>query len=247
MGEQLQPLVVDGPRPAVVWVSTLPAEWVRPSERLVLYVLALDAYNGTSRPSGDAIASWTGLQRRRVYDILTILATPNDVRPALIERVDREGRPLGEKRYGGRARTGYRLMADRTQNPTLLAVNDDDHHAPGTVGGNCTDSSAAIDPEPSNEAVDNSPLLSGIVHRSGNDAPVDKPPELSPLLSPLLSGKSAHSLPFPPGVKNPQTVQTVIHKPPRRRATRAETQRDLANEQTRQLAALKSAIAQGNP
>ena len=25
MGEQLQPLVVDGPRPVVVWVSTLPA------------------------------------------------------------------------------------------------------------------------------------------------------------------------------------------------------------------------------
>ncbi len=106
-------LVVDGPRPAVEWVASLPTEWTTTRERLVLFALACDAYDSVSAPGGAALSAWSGLINGRLYEVLGKLATANDVRPALIQRVDRHGMPIPEgKRYGGRTRTGYRLLVE---------------------------------------------------------------------------------------------------------------------------------------
>lgn len=258
MSDEAAPIVVDDARPAVSWVSTLPAGWVTPSERLVLYVLACDAYDDISRPSGEAIASWTGLQRRRVYEILSILSAPNDVRPALIERVDREGRPLGDKRYGGRARTGYRLMANVVRNRFKIAEERDllrtkdaarkatkdarrqvvkDAHNPATVGENCTDTAT----NDAGQHVENPPQLSGKTAQKGKDpratTPVENTPQLSEKLSQQLSGKSAHSLPYPPGERSLPT------SPRQSTGQRRRGRNPIADEQTRQLAALRGLIA----
>jgi hypothetical protein len=104
-------LVVDGPRPAVAWVSSLPASWASPGERLVLYALANDAYDTVSAPGGANLVQWTGLLRSTVYDALKSLCKATPKRPALLERLDRNGQPLDGKQYG-RERTRYRLRVE---------------------------------------------------------------------------------------------------------------------------------------
>ena len=113
-------LEVDGARPAVAWVSSLPASWTSPRERLVLYVLACDAYADVATPGGSALAAWCGLINGRLYEVLGALTKPTPDRPALLERVGRDGQPIPEgKRYGGRARTGYRFRIEEYPRPTV--------------------------------------------------------------------------------------------------------------------------------
>lgn len=122
------PLEVDGARPAVAWVASLPAAWTNPRERLVLLVLACDAFADVSAPGGAALASWCGLINGRLYEALGSLMKQTATRPALLERVGRDGQPIPEgKRYGGRARTGYRLRTEI--HPVELS------RAGGRVGG----------------------------------------------------------------------------------------------------------------
>lgn len=108
-------LIVDGPRPAVSWVASLPASWTTERERLVLLLLACDAFDDVSRPGGAALAAWAGILNGRLYETLGALERPNGERPALLTRVDVKGRTIPPgKRYGGRGvRTGYQLHTDR--------------------------------------------------------------------------------------------------------------------------------------
>ncbi len=111
-GGQAEPLAVDGPRLAVAWVSSLPGEWTpTPSHRLVLLALACDSFDGyVSRPGIDHLAGWCGLGVRGVHYVLRALSEPvPEVRPALLDRVDKHGRPLEPGQNTGRARTGYRF------------------------------------------------------------------------------------------------------------------------------------------
>lgn len=96
-------IVVDGDRPAVEWVTTLPRGWrVTPAERLVLMCLACDAYKWESAPGYDLIADWTGMQRTSCIEVLARLCEKTAHRPALIERIS----------VGGRRRTVWRLLGD---------------------------------------------------------------------------------------------------------------------------------------
>lgn len=118
---------VDGPRPAVSWVSSLPHKWTTPAERLVLLILAADAYQSTpGRPANTSGISLSDLSRAagiwkdQLLKILASLRTDNEHRPALltawVERDTAEGRqcqPLAgdERNRGGRGvRTLYQLM-----------------------------------------------------------------------------------------------------------------------------------------
>jgi hypothetical protein len=102
---------VDGPRPAVEWVTSLPREWrVNDAERLLLMVLACDAFDVESAPGYENLAAWTGLQRSSVVGLVARLCLPSEWRPALIER--------SETTRGGR-RTAYRLLIhNRSTGPT---------------------------------------------------------------------------------------------------------------------------------
>ena len=89
-------------------------------------MLACDAFGDTSAPGGVKLAAWSGLINGRLYETLASLQQPNERRPALVERVDSEGRPIPEgKRWGGDRRTGYRLRTEF--GPVQLSP------APGTV------------------------------------------------------------------------------------------------------------------
>jgi hypothetical protein len=79
-------LTIDGPRPAYAWVTSLPRAWLSDAERLVLLVLAADAYEDDSAPGGDALVAATGLLRGRVYRALASLQQPTPERPALIQK-----------------------------------------------------------------------------------------------------------------------------------------------------------------
>lgn len=106
-------LAVDGPRPAVAWASSLPQSWTTTSERLVLYVLACDAYGVISAPGRDNLRQWTGMWQDAVGKTLRTLGTATAKRPALIERQDADGRALPpDERNHGRHRTRYRLLVE---------------------------------------------------------------------------------------------------------------------------------------
>lgn len=84
---------MDGKRPAVEWVTSLPREWrVTESERLVLLCLACDAYADESAPGYDLIAEWTGMRRSSCAEILARLCAHTPARPALLERISVRGR-----------------------------------------------------------------------------------------------------------------------------------------------------------
>lgn len=95
-------LDVDGARPAIARVAALPRAWTTEGERLVLFALAADSYDGeTTLPGYDNVAAWTGLQRSSVTVIMAALAAPNDRRPSLLAR---------DQTTGGGRRTVWRLL-----------------------------------------------------------------------------------------------------------------------------------------
>lgn len=98
------PLEVDGRRPAVEWVTSLPREWANATERLVLLCLASDSFDGvTSAPTTAALMGWTGLYKGTLLRNLARLCAPTDVRPPL----------LVAARSGGRRRTVYTFTLAR--------------------------------------------------------------------------------------------------------------------------------------
>ena len=106
-------LIVDGARPSVAWVTSLPHTWTTTPERLALLTLACDAFDDQSSPGGDALVGWIGLSRQRVYEVLGALAEDRSPRrPALIERLVK-GRTLRpDERNPGRTATTYRLRTE---------------------------------------------------------------------------------------------------------------------------------------
>lgn len=103
---RLAPISVDGPRPAVEWVSKLPQGWTTTHERLLLYVLACDAYGSDTAPGSDALVRWTGMVRSRVWQTLRSLLDETSTRPALLEKMDTAGKGPG------RNATRYRLRLE---------------------------------------------------------------------------------------------------------------------------------------
>ena len=181
MSEQASPLVVDGARPAVTWVASIPRGAVTDRERVVLVMLACDAFENVSRPGGASLAQWAGLINGRLYETLKALESPTDKRPALIERVDRNGAPIPPGvRYGSRERTGYRLRTE--------------HYAE-----QLSQHTGRVSPEPVDN---NSPATPGELrngaHDAPNNSPRNSPEQLSRTTLPNNSpGPPGDSLPFP--------------------------------------------------
>jgi hypothetical protein len=85
-------LEVDGDRPAVAWVSELPGKWLTPAERLILFAIACDSYDGYSAAPGNPnLVAWTGLQQSYLRATITGLCEPNPKRPALLRKKDNKG------------------------------------------------------------------------------------------------------------------------------------------------------------
>lgn len=81
-------LDVDGDRPAVARVAALRVE-LTAAERLVLFALACDSYDGkASAPGYENLIAWTGLHRTTVVTVLAALLDDkrSDGRPALLRR-----------------------------------------------------------------------------------------------------------------------------------------------------------------
>jgi hypothetical protein len=86
-------LEVDGDRPAVAWVSELPADWLTPAERLILFAIACDSYDGYSAAPGNPnLVAWTGLQQSYLRATISRLCEPTAKRPALLRKKDNKGR-----------------------------------------------------------------------------------------------------------------------------------------------------------
>ncbi len=85
---------VDGRRPAVEWVTSLPRGWVTSDERLILLALACDSYDGVdSAPGWIALAAWTGMYESSLREIVGRLEKPKiGGRPALLRRDGSKGR-----------------------------------------------------------------------------------------------------------------------------------------------------------
>ena len=72
---------------ATTWVAELPSGWTNQTERLVLYVLALDAPSGVTASGRVILAQRTGLGFDQLKTTLHSLSVPTAVRPPLIERM----------------------------------------------------------------------------------------------------------------------------------------------------------------
>lgn len=106
-------LDVDGRRPAFAWAAALPREWLTTGQRLVLFALAADSYDGqTAAPGAANLAQWTGLWPSSVRAALDALAAPTAFRPALIRREDNQG---------GRRATIVLLRSGRADEPGTLS------------------------------------------------------------------------------------------------------------------------------
>jgi DNA-binding MarR family transcriptional regulator len=99
------PLVVDGSRVCVRWVAGLPGDWTTDGERLVLLVMACDAFERESRPGLSNLSAWTGMRRSSVARIVDRLLKPNDARPALLVKTNQS--------KGGRSASCYRLLTEQ--------------------------------------------------------------------------------------------------------------------------------------
>lgn len=90
-------------RPALEWVASLPADWVTPTERLLLLALALDSFDGhTCAPGRDALMRFCGIRHVRTFQrTRDSLASPTTERPALLSLDLVKGR-----------HTRYRLQRD---------------------------------------------------------------------------------------------------------------------------------------
>lgn len=105
-----EPLTVES-RPAVQWVASLPRTWAHGPQRTVLFALACDAWDDTSRPGVDNLAAWCGLPLGSAWQALRDLCGPvAGVRPPLLERVDRYGNRIDPDARRGRERTGFRFV-----------------------------------------------------------------------------------------------------------------------------------------
>lgn len=119
-------LDVDGPRPAVAWVSLLPDAWLIPGDRALLYVLALDSFDQrppfTSRPSRADLLRWVGdKSHATLADRIERLSRPVEgVRSALLEVT----------RGTGRRRSEYRLC---TEHGPPLWSGGSEHNEPGSA------------------------------------------------------------------------------------------------------------------
>ena len=102
---EASPLIVDGSRECVRLVAALPSEWTTDGERLVMLVMACDAFERESAPGLENLAAWTGLNRRSVGKILDRLLVPNANRPALLVKTNTSK---------GRATSRYRLQLSPT-------------------------------------------------------------------------------------------------------------------------------------
>ena len=85
-------------QPATTWVAELPSGWTNQTERLVLYVLALDAPNGITRSGRVILAQRTGLGFDQLRSTLHLLSVPTAVRPPLIESLPKL-KPRAPDRY----------------------------------------------------------------------------------------------------------------------------------------------------
>ena len=103
-------------RPAIVWATSLPKEWVRGKERMVLLILAADHSAGTPAPGRQALAEWAGLTLNQVDEALQRLSSEiPGVRPPLIERLDDAGQ--ARRAGSGRHNTRYRLRTEIAPSP----------------------------------------------------------------------------------------------------------------------------------
>lgn len=103
-------------RPAISWATSLPKEWARGKERMVLLILAADHSAGTPAPGRQALADWSGLTLNQVDEAIRALASEvPGVRPALIERLDDAGQPRAAG--SGRHNTRYRLRTEVAPGP----------------------------------------------------------------------------------------------------------------------------------
>ncbi|MCB2175601.1 MAG: hypothetical protein KQH57_07310 [Actinomycetales bacterium] len=102
-GNATQTLDVDGRRPAVARVASLPREYrLTDAEWRVLMVLACDSYDGeTAAPGMDNLVAWTGKARSSVAAAMAHLTVSTEHRPALLERA------IASQ---GRNRTEWRLI-----------------------------------------------------------------------------------------------------------------------------------------
>ena len=108
-----EPLDVDGARPAVEWVAALPRDWTTPAERLVLYALACDSFDGcTSRPGLENLAQWTGMYRSSVAAVVKRLLKSKGQRPAL----------LASSLSKGKSRSEYRLLQPSGESDSSIAT-----------------------------------------------------------------------------------------------------------------------------
>ena len=123
-------------RPAIAWATSLPKEWARGKERMVLMLLAADHSAGTPAPGRQTLADWAGLTLNQVDDALRTLTNEiPGVRPAIVERIDDTG--TARRPGSGRHNTRYRLRTDLTPNPPSLPAGDvldqaTPHPAPST-------------------------------------------------------------------------------------------------------------------
>lgn len=106
-------LSVDGPRPGVGALAALPPSYrLTDAERLVLFALACDSFDGeTSAPGWDALCRWTGLTKGRAVMAVSELSKPHAHRPAL----------LAKHSTRGRNRTVYRLVLQPVGQPDQSA------------------------------------------------------------------------------------------------------------------------------
>jgi hypothetical protein len=112
------PLIVDGTRECVRLVAALPSDWTTDGERLVLHVLACDAFERESAPGLDNLAAWTGMQRRSVARILERLQQHTEERPALLLKTRKS-------KGGPRSTSRYRLLPTATEQGPTVTHNSD--------------------------------------------------------------------------------------------------------------------------
>ena len=72
---------------ATGWVASLPPGWTTGPERLVLYVLALDAQHGITHSGRAVLSMRAGMGTDQLRVALHSLCVPTDVRPPLLERM----------------------------------------------------------------------------------------------------------------------------------------------------------------
>jgi len=194
---------VDGPRPAVEWVTSLPVEWhVTPPERLVLLCLACDAYKFESAPGYDAVAEWTGMRRSSCAEILSRLCEPTEHRPALVERFS----------VGGRRRTVWRLLADTEPSGPAGQMNrpappDGSDHQPSGHAGRF-----AEDDPPSNRPA--TPDGYAPQPSANRPAPPDTPLTQKQTSTPKPSDATADAVGVRPGEEPAVELDLGLPEPP---------------------------------